>query len=132
MLGMPETKLGLIPGYGGSQRLPRLVGRGRALEILLTGEPVDAREALRIGLVNQVTAADDLIGCAKRVLSRIVANGPLATRLTMQAVDVGLNVGLEEGLRFEAYAFGLAAATQDCREGIRAFLDKRPANFTGQ
>jgi enoyl-CoA hydratase len=132
MLGQPEVKLGVLPGYGGSQRLPRLVGRGRALELLLTGDPIDAAEAYRIGLVNRVVELPALIETSKALLLRMLANGPVALKLTMQAVDVGLNCGLEEGLRFEATAFGLAAATEDRREGTRAFLEKRPANFTGK
>ncbi len=131
-LGQPEAKLGLLPGYGGSQRLPQLVGRGRALELLLTGDPIDAAEAYRIGLVNRVVEPAELIATAKQLLVRMLANGPLALRLTMQAVDVGMNCGLEEGLRFEATAFGLAAATEDCKEGTRAFLEKRGAKFTGK
>jgi enoyl-CoA hydratase len=131
-LGQPEVKLGVLPGYGGSQRLPQLVGRGRALELLLTGEPVDAEEAYRIGLVNRVVELPGLINASKALMRRMVANGPVALRLTMQAVDIGLNCGLEEGLRFEAIAFGLAAATEDRREGTRAFLEKRAAKFTGK
>ncbi len=130
--GQPEVKLGILAGYGGTQRLPRLVGSGRALEMLLTGDPIDAAEAHHIGLVNQVVAPDRLIGAARDLLKRILSNGPIAIGLTMQAVDIGLNSGLEEGLRFEATAFGLAAATEDRIEGTRAFLEKRPAAFTGK
>ena len=100
--------------------------------MLLTGDPIDAAEAYRIGLVNRVVEPAELIGAAKQLLRRMLTNGPVALRLTMQAVDVGLNCGLEEGLRFEATAFGLAAATEDRREGTRAFLEKRPARFTGK
>ena len=132
MLGQPEVKLGIPPGYGGTQRLPRLVGRGLALEMLLSGEPITAAEALRIGLVNKVVAKTELIAAAKEWLHKVLGNGPLALGLTMQAVDTGLDYGLEAGLRFEAMAFGLAAASEDREEGTRAFLEKRAASFTGR
>jgi len=131
-LGQPEVKLGIIAGYGGTQRLPRLVGRGQAMELLLTGEPVDAREAHRIGLVNQVVPGAELIGASRSLLARILANAPVAVSLTMEAVDTGLESGIEQGLRFEAAAFGVAASTADSREGFAAFLDKRRANFNGR
>jgi enoyl-CoA hydratase len=131
-LGQPEVKLGILAGYGGSQRLPRLVGRGRALEMLLTGDPIDAVEAHRIGLVNQVVAPDQLMDACRNVLKKILSNGQIGVGLTMQAVDAGLSGGLEEGLRMEAVAFGLAAATHDRVEGTTAFLEKRPAEFTGK
>jgi enoyl-CoA hydratase len=131
-LGQPEVKLGIIPGYGGSQRLPRLVGRGRALELLLTGEPVDAAEAHRIGLVNHVVPQSELIGFARELLAKILRNGPLAVALAMDAVDKGLNAGLEEALPYEASAFGMAAATEDRTEGMRAFLEKRNPDFKGK
>jgi len=131
-LGQPEVKLGIIAGYGGSQRLPQLVGRGAALELLLTGEPIDAQEAFRIGLVNKVVAPEEVLNASLKLLQKVRANGPVAVNLTMQAVDVGLSCGLEEGLRFEATAFGLTAATEDRREGTRAFLEKRSAVFQGR
>lgn len=131
-MGQPEVKLGIIAGYGGTQRLPRIIGRGRALEMLLTGDPVDATEAHRIGLVNHVVPAGELIEFARTLLRKIFANGPLAVALSMQAVDLGLNCGLEEGLRQEAAAFGIVSATEDRREGTRAFVEKRPAHFTGK
>jgi len=131
-LGQPEVKLGIIAGYGGTQRLPQLVGRGRALELLLTGDTIDAQEAHRIGLVNHVVPQPELVPFCTQLLNKMLVNGPLALSLTMQAVDVGLNSGLEEGLRFEATAFGVAAATDDRREGTRAFLEKRKASFTGR
>lgn len=131
-MGLPEVKLGVIPGYGGTQRLPRLVGRGKALEMMLTGEPVDAAEAHRLGLVNHVVDQAELIAFSKKLMARILANGPVAIRLAMQAVDIGQSCGLEEGLRHEATAFGLAAASDDRREGTRAFLEKRQARFTGK
>ena len=130
--GQPEVKLGLVPGYGGTQRLPRLVGRGRALELVLTGEPIDAAEAHRIGLVNHVVPQQELLAFSRGLLGKMLANGPLATGLAMQAVDTGLNCGLEEGLRFEAAAFGVSAASEDRLEGTRAFLEKRPPVFKGK
>jgi enoyl-CoA hydratase len=131
-LGQPEVKLGIIPGYGGTQRLPRLVGRGRALELLLSGEPIAAAEAYRMGLVNGITAPGDLLNHCRAWLEKVLANAPLAVSLAMEAVDVGIGIGLEEGLRFEAAAFGVSAATEDRREGTRAFLEKRRPAFAGK
>ena len=131
-LGQPEVKLGIVPGYGGTQRLPRLIGRGRALEWLLSGDSIDAAEAYRIGLVNGIAAQSDLIATAKQWVGKVAANGPLAVALTMESVDCGANGGLLEGLRFESMAFGLTAASEDRREGTRAFLEKRKAVFTGK
>jgi enoyl-CoA hydratase len=131
-LGQPEVKLGIIPGYGGTQRLPRLVGRGRALELLLGGEPVTAAEAHRIGLVNAVVPQAELLAHSRAWLAKVLANGPLALGLVMEAVDVGLDSGLDEGLRFEAAAFGVSAATEDRCEGTRAFLEKRKPAFAGK
>ena len=131
-LGQPEVKLGIIPGYGGTQRLPRLVGRGRALELMLAGDPISAAEAYRIGLVNAVVPQAELLDYCRGWLGKVLANGPLALGLVMDAVDTGLYGGIEEGLRFEAAAFGMSAATQDSREGTRAFLEKRRAAFTGK
>jgi enoyl-CoA hydratase len=131
-LGQPEVKLGIIPGYGGSQRLPALVGRGVAMELLLTGDPIDAEQAKRIGLVNHVVPFQELMEFSRGLLKRILANGPIAVGLTMQAVDLGLSSGLEEGLRFEAALFGVVSSTEDRREGTRAFLEKRAPVFTGR
>jgi enoyl-CoA hydratase len=131
-LGQPEVKVGVVPGYGGTQRLPRLVGRGRALEMLLSGEPVTAAEAHRIGLVNAVVPQAELLGFSMAWLAKVLANGPLAVGLAMEAVDAGLDAGLDEGLRLEAAAFGLSAATEDRREGTRAFLEKRRPVFAGK
>lgn len=131
-LGQPEARLGLVPGYGGTQRLPRLVGRGRALELLLSGEPVGAEEALRIGLVNRVTPRERLLEESREWLAKALGNAPLAMALAMEAVDVGLEAGAAAGLEFEAAAFGLAAATADAREGMRAFLEKRSPAFAGK
>ena len=131
-LGQPEIKLGILPGYGGTQRLPRLVGRGRALELLLSGEPVDAMEAHRIGLVNAVVPLEGLLAYSRQWLSKVLANAPLAAGLIIEAVNTGLDAGLEEGLRFEAAAFGLTTATEDRREGTQAFLEKRKPAFAGR
>jgi enoyl-CoA hydratase len=131
-LGQPEVKLGIVPGYGGTQRLPRLVGRGRALELLLSGDPIDAAEAYRIGLVNAIAAQGELVATAKQWAAKVAANGPLAVALTMESVDSGLDGGMEAGLRFEALAFGLSAASADRHEGTSAFLEKRKAVFTGK
>ncbi|MFZ0935596.1 MAG: enoyl-CoA hydratase-related protein, partial [Bryobacteraceae bacterium] len=131
-LGQPEVKLGLIPGFGGTQRLPRLVGRGRALWMLASGEPIDAAEAWRIGLVNAVVPLAQLLGAARAWLEKVLKNGPLAVRLAMEAVDMGLNGGVEEGLQLEAALFGASAASEDRREGTRAFLERRSPAFTGE
>jgi enoyl-CoA hydratase len=131
-LGQPEVKLGVIPGYGGTQRLPRLVGRGRALELLLAGDPIPAAEAYRIGLVNAVVPQAELLDYSRAWLAKVLANGPLALGFAMDAVDAGLSGGLDEGFRFEAAAFGISAATEDRQEGTRAFLEKRRAAFTGK
>ncbi len=131
-LGQPEVKLGIVPGYGGTQRLPRLVGRGRALEILLSGEPITAAEAYRIGLVNAVTPQAELLAHSRAWLEKVLANGPVAVALTMEAVDAGLDGALDAGLRFEAAAFGVSASTEDRREGTRAFLEKRRPVFAGK
>jgi enoyl-CoA hydratase len=131
-MGQPEVKLGIIPGYGGTQRLPRLVGRGRALEMLLAGDPVTAAEAYRIGLVNAVVPQAELLNHSRAWLGKALANAPAALGLVMEAVDVGLNAGLEEGLRFEAAAFAVSAATEDAREGTKAFLEKRKPAFAGK
>jgi enoyl-CoA hydratase len=130
--GQPEIKLGIIPGYGGSQRLPRLVGRGRALEMLLTGGQIDAAEAQRIGLVNHVVPQQELAGFCRGLMGRIMENAPLAAGLILNAVDAGLSAGLEEGLRFEAACFALSAATQDKAEGTAAFVEKRKPVFWGK
>ncbi len=130
--GQPEVKLGITPGYGGTQRLPRIVGKGNALHLLLTGEQIDAREALRIGLVSKVVPADRLLPEADALIRTVLANGPIAVQLVMEAVDRGLEMTLEEGLALEADAFGLVAATADMKEGLTAFLEKRQARFQGK
>jgi len=131
-LGTPEVKLGLMCGYAGTQRLPRLVGRGRALEMLLTGEMVDAAEALRIGLVNRVVPRERLLAEAEAVMRKMLANGPLSLRFTLEAVSDGLEMGLDEAQRQEATLFGLICTTEDMKEGTKAFLEKRPARFQGK
>ncbi|HVH08376.1 MAG TPA: enoyl-CoA hydratase-related protein [Gemmatimonadales bacterium] len=130
--GQPEVKLGIAPGYGGTQRLPRLVGKGNALQLILTGEMIDAREAYRIGLVNRVVPAPELLAAAEAMLRGILAMGPLAVRLALEAVDRGFDLTLEDGLLLEANHFGLLAATADMKEGLSAFLEKRPARFRGE
>jgi enoyl-CoA hydratase len=130
--GQPEVKLGILPGYGGTQRLPRLVGKGRALQLLLTGEMIDAQEALRIGLVNRVVPTAELSATAEALLRQMFANAPLALAACIEAVDRGLDMPLDEALVFEATHFGLLAATQDMTEGARAFLEKRAPQFVGQ
>ena len=129
--GQPEVKLGVVPGYGGTQRLPRLVGKGRALQLLLTGEMIDAQEAWRIGLVNRVVPAAELIPAATAMLQTMLANAPLALAHCIEIVNAGYDLPLSDAMTLEATAFGLLAATDDKREGTRAFLDKRPAKFTG-
>ena len=129
--GQPEVKLGLIPGYGGTQRLPRLVGKGRALQLLLTGEMIDAAEAYRIGLVNRLVPAGELLAAATTMMKTILANAPLALAQCIEAVNRGDGASLEDALSLEATAFGLLAATSDKKEGTRAFMEKRAASFTG-
>jgi enoyl-CoA hydratase len=131
-LGTPEAKLGLMCGYGGTQRLPRLVGSGRALEMLLTGEPVDAREALRIGLVNRVVPPESLMAEAEGLLRRMIANAPLSLSLILEAVRGGAALPLPAATAYEASLFGELCATDDMREGTRAFLEKREARFRGR
>jgi enoyl-CoA hydratase len=130
--GQPEAKLGIGPGYGGTQRLPRLVGKGRALQLLMTGEMIDAAEAYRIGLVNRVLPAAELLEAATAMLKQMLANGPLALAVCIEAVDRGLEIGLDDGLALEASHFGLLSGTTDMREGMQAFLGKRAAAFTGR
>ncbi len=131
-LGQPEVALGIIPGYGGTQRLARLVGPGRALELVLTGEPIDAREAHRIGLVNRVVPQTELAGAVETLARTLLSRGPAALRFALQAVHEGLQMTLEEGLSMEAALFGLCCATEDMREGTRAFVEKRKPAFKGQ
>jgi enoyl-CoA hydratase len=129
--GQPEVKLGIGPGYGGTVRLPRLVGRGRALELLLTGGMIDAAEAYRIGLVNRVVPADRLLGEAEALARAILENGPLALQACLEAVDAGLDTSLDQALLLEANHFGLLSASSDMKEGTKAFLEKRKPVFKG-
>ena len=131
-LGQPEINLGIIPGYGGSQRLPRLVGRGRALELLLTGDQISAADAYRIGLVNRVVAAADLMPEALKLGRALATKAPIAVRYIIDAVNEGLQMPFAEAQVFEATLFGLVSATADMREGTRAFLEKRAAEFKGR
>ncbi len=131
-LGQPEVKLGIIAGYGGSQRLPRLVGKGWANQLLLTGEMISAQEALRIGLVNEVVPAAELIPRCEAIAQKIIANAPLAVQYTLEAVNHGMEMPLSEGLFLEATLFSVSCATEDKSEGTKAFLEKRPAKFSGK
>ena len=131
-LGAPEVKLGLMCGYAGTQRLARLVGKGRALEILLSGEPIDAAEAHRIGLVNRVVAKDKLLAEAEALLRKMIANAPVSLRFSLEAVNAGLEMPFDQAQYLEATLFGLLCTTSDMKEGTQAFLEKRPAKFTGR
>lgn len=131
-LGQPEAKLGIVPGFGGTQRLPRLVGRGAALRLLLTGEMIDAAEAHRLGLVDIVVAPDALLDTATNTMKTMLANAPLALAGCIEAVDRGLDVSLDDGCQIEADHFGLLSSTGDMREGMTAFLEKRAPSFTGR
>jgi len=129
--GQPEVKLGILPGYGGTQRLPRLVGTGRALQLLMTAEIIDANEAYRIGLANKVVPNADLIATATSMLQQMMGNGPLAVRACIEAVIRGQDMSLGDALAFEAAHFGALSSTSDMKEGMKAFLDKRAPGFTG-
>lgn len=131
-LGQPEVTLGIIPGYGGTQRLPRLVGKGLAMQMVLAGEIISAQEAHRIGLVNEVTSAAELIPRAEAIAAKILANAPLAVQYAMEAVNKGMEMTLASGLHLEASLFGLCCTTLDKAEGTAAFLEKRPASFKGR
>src|SRR6202048_1407563 len=131
-VGQPEVKLGIMTGYGGSQRLARLCGKGAAYELCLTGEMISAEEALRIGLVNHVYEPADLLPAAEALAKKIIANAPLSVKFTMEAIERGAEMPLAEGQYLETTLFGLCAATDDMREGTRAFLEKRPAQFRGK
>jgi enoyl-CoA hydratase len=130
--GQPEVTLGLIPGGGGTQRLPRLVGKGRAVQLILSGEMISAQEAYRIGLVNEVVPAADLITRAETILKRIFANAPIAVKFSLEAVNKGLETSQDEGLALEASFFGICAGTEDKKEGTSAFLEKRAPQFKGR
>lgn len=131
-LGQPEVNLGLIPGYAGTQRLARLVGKGRALELILTGDPIGAEEAWRIGLVNRVVEPGEALAAARELARKILGKAPLAVRYAIEAVHHGLEMPFDQAEQLEATLFGLCAATSDMREGVAAFLEKRPARFEGR
>ena len=130
--GQPEVSLGLLPGGGGTQRLPRLIGKGRALQLILSGEMISAQEAYRIGLVNEIVPAADLITRAEAIVNKIGTNAPVAVRFALEAANKGLETSQSEGLLLEASYFGLCAATEDKKEGTSAFLEKRVAHFQGR
>jgi enoyl-CoA hydratase/carnithine racemase len=129
--GQPEVKIGMLPGGGGTQRLPRLVGKGRALQLILTGDTIDAHEAHRIGLVNEVVSVTELLPRAEAILRQIAANAPLAVSYALDATNKGLEAGPSEGMALEASFFGICAASEDKREGTSAFFEKRPPIFRG-
>jgi len=131
-LGQPEVNLGMIPGYAGTQRLPRLVGKGRALEMILTADPITADEAWRIGLVNRVVEPGELMPACRELAAKILSKAPIAVRHAIEAVNHGLEMPFDEAELFEATLFGLCVASEDMREGVGAFLEKRPAKFTGK
>jgi len=131
-LGQPEISLGLIPGYAGTQRLPRLVGKAKALEMILTGAPIGAGEALRIGLVNRVVSAADLMTDARTLAAQLAANAPIAMRYIVNAINRGVEMPFADACQYEATLFGLVASTEDMREGTKAFLEKRKAEFKGR
>jgi enoyl-CoA hydratase len=130
--GQPEVSLGIPPGFGGTQRLPRLVGKGRAKELLFTGDMIDAAEAYRIGLANQVVAPEELIGKAKAMAYKILSKAPIAVQVCKSAVNTGLDVDLHSAIAYEAEVFGLCFATEDQKEGMAAFIEKRKATFIGK
>lgn len=130
--GQPEVNLGVIPGFGGTQRLPRLVGKGMACELLFTGDMIDAQEALRIGLVNRVVSGDTLLETCRQMAGKIISKGPVAIRLCKEAVNNGMQMDLARANQYEAVQFGQCFASPDQEEGMSAFLEKRPAKFTGK
>jgi enoyl-CoA hydratase len=130
--GQPEVKIGVMPGYGGTQRLPRLIGKGRALQLILSGEIIDAKEAYRIGLVNEVVPGANLIARVEALLNQIISNAPVGVKYSIEAVNKGLDASLAEGLLLEASLFAICAATEDKKEGTSAFLAKRAPKFQGR
>jgi enoyl-CoA hydratase/carnithine racemase len=130
--GQPEVKIGIMPGYGGTQRLPRLVGKGRALQLILTGEIIGAQEAYRIGLVNEIVPAADLVARAEAILRQINSNAPLGVKFSIEAVNKGLEGSVPEGLLIEASLFAVCVASDDKKEGTSAFLAKRAPQFQGR
>jgi enoyl-CoA hydratase len=130
--GQPEVRLGLVPGCGGTQRLPRLIGKGRALQLILSGGVISAQEAYRMGLVNEIVPTTDLITRAEAILSEIASNAPVAVKYAIEATNKGMDTSQSEGLLLEASYFGLCAATEDKKEGTTAFLEKRAPQFRGR
>src|SRR5215472_5572341 len=130
--GQPEVKLGLLPGAGGTQRMPRLIGKGRALQLILSGEMISAQEAYRVGLVNEIVPAANLITRAEAILKQIASNAPIAVKFALEAANKGMETSQSEGLLLEASYFGLCAATEDKKEGTTAFLEKRAPQFHGR
>jgi enoyl-CoA hydratase len=130
--GQPEVNLGVIPGYGGTQRLSRLIGKGRAMDLVLTGRTVGAAEAQAIGLVNMVVPPSDLMDATRKLAGTLMQKGPIALRLAIQAIDGGLEMGMDAALNWEAHLFGVCASTADMKEGLAAFLEKRRAAFQGR
>ncbi|HYJ79805.1 MAG TPA: enoyl-CoA hydratase-related protein [Longimicrobiaceae bacterium] len=130
--GLPEVRLGIIPGYGGTLRLPRIVGKGLALELMLSGEMIDAPEAFRIGLANRVVPQAELLDAARALMATILRNGPVALGLAIECATRGMEVSMDDGLALESNLFGLLASTDDMREGMAAFLEKRRAEFKGR
>ena len=131
-IGLPEISLGILPGYAGTQRLARLVGKGKAMELILTGTPITASEAERIGLVNRVVPAAELMAAVRTLAGQLAGQAPVAMRYIINAINHGLEMPFAEGEVFEATLFGLIASTDDMREGTRAFLEKRKPRFTGR
>jgi Enoyl-CoA hydratase/carnithine racemase len=130
--GQPEVKIGVMPGYGGTQRLPRLIGKGRALQLILSGEIIDAKEAYRLGLVNEVVPSANLIARVEALLNQIISNAPVGVKYSIEAVNKGLDTSLAEGFLLEASLFAICAGTEDKKEGTSAFLAKRPPKFQGR
>lgn len=130
--GQPEVSLGIIPGFGGTQRLPRLIGKGMAKELIFAGDAIDAAEAYRIGLVNKVTSGEELVPAAKALAEKIMSRGSYAVQMAKVSINTGLNVDLASGAEFEAAVFGVTFATEDKKEGMTAFVEKRKASFTGK
>lgn len=131
-LGLPEVSLGIIPGYGGTQRMVRLLGKGKAFELICSGDRIGAADAEKIGLVNKVVPADELMAAAEELGKRIASKSPVAVRAAIEAINSGSDMALEEGQLLEATLFGLLCATEDMKEGMKAFLEKRPADFPGR
>ncbi|MGZ8829831.1 MAG: enoyl-CoA hydratase/isomerase family protein [Thermoanaerobaculia bacterium] len=131
-IGLPEVSLGIIPGYGGTQRMARLLGKGKAFELVCSGDRIGAAEAEKIGLVNKVVPADQLMSAAEEMAKKFAARSPVAVRAAIEAINYGSDMPLEEGLLLEATLFGLLCATEDMKEGMKAFLEKRAANFPGR